>query len=148
MTDANVRASVAAETRTVYAAYLGAQALLGVLLWVLIASSATVRSWFELDVDHRGVTDAFFLADMVVVAGSALAAWGLFRGRRWAVAAVAFTLGGVVYPTVYLCSWVTSSNGVGVVALGLMLGVTGATGWVLWDVSRLDAPDPPPRAGG
>lgn len=113
------------------------QAVAGVVLWVLIASTSVVRDAFELDSARRGVTDAFFGADMVVVASSAVAAVGLWRTRRWAPLASAFTLGGVVYPTVYLVSWVSTTGGTGSVALGVMAVVSVLTAWVTWRSWRL-----------
>lgn len=129
-------AVAAAESRKVYGAYMAAQAVLGVVLWVLIATSSTVRSWFELAPERREVTDAFFVADMVVVVGSALSAWALLGERSWVLAALGFTAGGVVYPTVYLASWVVATEGDGLVALGLMLAVSAVTCWVLYDTWR------------
>lgn len=103
------------------AGYFGLQAAVGLLLWVGVASSDAVRSWLELVPGRPEVTDAFFPADVVVIASSALAAWALWRARSWAVVPVMFTLGGIVYPTAYLVGWVGAAEGSAEVALGMML---------------------------
>lgn len=135
------------DTSSIYAGYLWVQAVMGVVLWVGIATSSTVRGWFELDADLPAVTDAFFLADMGVVIASAAGAWGIGHRRRWATVAVAVAFGGVVYPTIYLVAWVTFTEGVGGVALAVMLVVSTLTGLVLYQTWRLDrsAEPPPPR---
>lgn len=121
----------------IYAGYLALQAVLGILLWVGIAASSTVRSGFDLIVERPEVTDAFFAADMVVVVTSALSAWAIATERSWAVPAVAFTAGGVVYPTVYLFGWATFTEGsTGTVALAVMLGVSLLTCWVAYQTFR------------
>jgi hypothetical protein len=121
----------------VWAGYLALQTGAGIGLWVLIATTSLVRDAFELDPARRAVTDAFFGADLVVIASSAVAALGLWRGRRWSPVAAAFTLGGVVYPTVYLVGWVSATGGAGSVALGVMAAVSVLTAWVTWRSWRL-----------
>jgi hypothetical protein len=97
--------------KQVYVGYLAAQAVLGVGWWVALATSPWVRSSFELMAEHHAVMDAFVFADMaVVVVGSALSAWALEREVAWAVPMVAFTAGGIVYPTLYLFGWVSFSS--------------------------------------
>jgi hypothetical protein len=67
------------------AAYLLAQAVLGGVWWILLATSPTVRSWFELLPHRRSALDSFLLADLAVfVGGSVIAGWLLWRadGRR------------------------------------------------------------------
>ena len=103
------------------AGYFALQAVLGVMLWVGVGTSDVVRSWLELVPDRPQVTNVFLPADIVVIAASALAAWALWRGRPWAMLPVLFTVGGVVYPTVYLIGWVTTTDGTGEVALRIML---------------------------
>lgn len=119
-----------------YAGYLGVQAAAGILVWVIVAVSATAREWVELSETQAQVTDAFFLADMVVVAASALSAVAVWN--RWSSALVltAFTAGGVVYPTVYLLAWVSSTDGKGTVPLALMVAVSTLTLWALAGVWR------------
>jgi hypothetical protein len=122
--------------RHVYAGYLAAQAVLGVVWWITLASSTTVRSSFELMADHHAVMDAFVFADVaVVVVGSAVSAWAIERGRPGAVPAVFFTAGGIVYPTLYLLGWV-SFTGVGAPLLAAMVAVSTLTVWVAWQVWR------------
>ena len=123
--------------RRVCAGYLALQAVAGVVLWVLIAASEDVRSGFEVVEGTREVTDAFFWADMVVVATSALAAWGVATARRWAPVAVGATLGGVAYPTALLVPYVNWTDGQAATALGVMVVVTALTGWVTFLTTRL-----------
>ncbi|MEZ5141504.1 MAG: hypothetical protein R2726_03155 [Acidimicrobiales bacterium] len=119
-----------------YAGYLGLQAVLGVALWVSIATSSTVRSAFELTPERSWVTDAFVYPDLLVtVIGSGLSAWGVGAAKRWAVPVVAFTAGSVVYPTIYLFAWV-GNQGVGSVALWVMVVVSTLTSWVAWQTYR------------
>jgi hypothetical protein len=106
------------------AAYFALQAVLGALLWIGVGTSDVVRSWLELVPERTQVTNAFLPADIVVIVASALAAWALWRGRSWAMVPVMFTIGGVVYPTVYLIGWVTTTEGTGEVALRIMLVTT------------------------
>jgi hypothetical protein len=103
------------------AAYFALQAMAGVLLWLGADLSDVVRSWLELVPERPEVTDGFLPADVVVIASSALAAWALWRGRSWAMVPVWFTVGGIVYPTVYLIGWVATTDGTGEVALAMML---------------------------
>ena len=120
----------------VYALYLAAQAVVGVLLWIAYAASPTVRGWFELLPSHRPVTDAFALADLLVaVVASAVSAWGVDRERTWAVPAVAFTAGAMVYPTFYLIAWV-SYAGSGRAALTIMLAPATLTCWIAYQTWR------------
>ncbi|HVN51495.1 MAG TPA: hypothetical protein VMT43_08685 [Acidimicrobiales bacterium] len=123
----------------IYAAYLAAQAIVGLLLWIAYATSGRVRGWFELLPSHRPVTDSFALADVLVaVVASALSAWAVDRSRSWAVPAVAFTAGAMVYPTFYLIAWV-SLSGTGRAALTIMLAPATLTCWIAYQTwcSRL-----------
>jgi hypothetical protein len=138
--------SASRSTAGVYAGYLWVQAAMGVVLWVGIATVPTVREWFELDPDMPAITDAFFLADMGVVVASAFGAWGVSHGRRWAPLAVGVAFGGVLYPTIYLVAWVPFTDGVGGVALAVMLVTSTLCGLVLYQVYQLDRsaePAPP-----
>jgi polyisoprenoid-binding protein YceI len=121
-----------------YGGYLIVQAVLGIVFWVALMGSPAVRSWFELMPERREVMDAFVLADVaVVVAGSGLGAWALWTGRRWAVPVVAFTAGGVVYPTLYLVAW-TAAAGTGALCLAIMVPVAILTTWIAWQTYRLE----------
>src|SRR4029453_11931596 len=93
-------------TEWVFAGYLIAQAVVGVLFWVTLAASATAREWLGLIPEKPPVTDAFVFPDGVVVAGSAIGAWAVRNRRSWSVPVVAFTAGGLVYPTMFLACWV------------------------------------------
>ncbi len=122
-----------------YAGFLVAQAACGVALWILFATSTTVRSWFELMPQYHRVMDAFVFADiLVVVVGSLASAYAIDRRATWAVPVVAFTAGGVVYPTLYLLGWV-SFAGTGAACLGIMVPTAVLTCWVTyqtWKLSR------------
>jgi hypothetical protein len=106
------------------------QAGLGFFLWVLLAGPGQVRDWFELVPERSAVTDAFVFADLTIVAvGSLLSGLAIRTDARWAVAAIAFTAGGVVYPTLYLVVWVATES-TGGVALALMVWVSAVTLWI------------------
>jgi hypothetical protein len=114
-------ARVRETSRRVLAGYMALQAAVGVLFWVALLSSPDVRSLFELMPSRHAVTDAFLLADLVVgVTGSIAAASGLWIGARWAVPALAFTTGGIVYPTLFLVCWV-AMEGTGGACLAIMV---------------------------
>jgi hypothetical protein len=111
--------------------------VLGCLQWSIFFLSPTVRGWFELLPAEHATTDAFVVADLgVVILGSALSAWGVWTGKRWAVPAVMFTAGGIVYATLYLVGWV-GLTGDGSVLLWMMLVVTTLTCWCAYQVWRL-----------
>ena len=72
-----------------------------------LATSPGIRELFELRPTLPAVTDAFFLADLIVgVAGSALGSWALWSDARWAVPVIAATTGGLLYATLFLVLWV------------------------------------------
>lgn len=115
----------------IFAGYMALQAAAGVGFWVLLRASGTVRGWIELLPAEHAVTDAFLFADLAVgVVGSALSAWGLWAGRRWALPAVAFTTGGIIYPTLFLLSWV-AYTGEGTPCLAVMVPPSILSTWVL-----------------
>ncbi len=114
----------------IYAAYLALQAGVGLGLWVAYASSNRVRAGFELLASHPAVTDSFVLADLLVaVLGSALSAWALASDRSWAVPVVAFTAGGMAYPTFYLVAWQAFTK-TGTASLAIMLLPALITAWI------------------
>jgi hypothetical protein len=127
--------------RALYAGYFALQAAGGVVLWAAIASSNTVRSWFELRADLPQVTDGFFFPDMVVVSTSALAAWVVWTHQRAGTVLAGVALGGILYPTAYLFSWVTASSGDGWIALAVMLAVSALCAWATLGVYRLQRAD-------
>lgn len=133
--------TAAPSTERVAAAWFALQAVLGVVLWIGIGTSDVVREAFDLVPARAAVTDAFFLADMVVVATSAVAAWALVRRRRWALVAVGATVGGVVYPTAYLLSWVRANDGDNAVALAVMLMTSVLSCWAAYLAWRALGPD-------
>lgn len=116
----------------VFAAYLVVQAVVGVAFWVGLAVSEDVRELFELVPEVRSVTSAWLLADLVVgVLGSALGAYALWTGARWALPVIAFTTGGIVYPTVMLVSWVLMED-TGLATLTIMVPPSAISLYVTW----------------
>lgn len=127
----------------VFAAYLVVQAVVGLGFWVGLAVSEEVRELFELVPDIRSVTSAWLLADLVVgVLGSALGAYALWTDRRWALPVIAFTTGGIVYPTVMLVSWVLMED-TGLATLTIMVPPSVISLYVTWWVWR----NPPAPSG-
>jgi hypothetical protein len=121
-----------------YAWYFGVQAVVGIGLWVAFAGSTTVRSWFDLVPSNHAVTDAFFLADLLVgVLGSGLSAWALETGATWTLPIVAFTAGGMVYPTLYLVAWVAiTGTHAGRTCLVIMIPPSTITCWITYQLYR------------
>lgn len=99
------------EERRVFALYFLAQAAVGLFFWFVVTGSDEGRRLFELVPGHPRVTDAFLWADLLAVATSLGCAWGLSIGAHWVMPLVAFTTGCIVYPTVYLLAWVSTSAG-------------------------------------
>ena len=133
----------------IFAGYMALQALVGVLFWVALGASPPVRSWIELMPERHVVTDAFIFADLVVgITGSLLSAWGLAARKGWVVPVVAFTAGGLVYPTLYLVGWVAlAGTGKGALCLGIMLPPATLSTWIAYQTyrgTRTGLFDPPP----
>jgi hypothetical protein len=107
--------------------YLAAQAVLGVVWWCLLVFSPDVRSAFELAGDRHQALDAFLVADAAIfIGGSALGAWSLHRGARWATPVLFFTAGGTAYATLYLAEWV-ALRGDGALGLAPMIVAAAVT---------------------
>ncbi len=121
-----------------YAWYFLAQAAVGMGLWVAFAGSSTARGWFDLVPSHRAVTQAFFLADLLVgVLGSILSAWALETRASWTLPIVAFTAGGMVYPTLYLVAWVAlTGTAAGRTCLTIMIPPSTITCWITYQTFR------------
>jgi hypothetical protein len=116
----------------VFAVYLVVQAVVGVAFWVGLAVSDDVRELFELVPEIPAVTTAWLLADLVVgVAGSAAGAYALWTDARWALPVIAFTTGGIVYPTVMLVSWVLMED-TGLGTLVIMVPPSAISLYVTW----------------
>jgi hypothetical protein len=138
--DPDVAERVRRSNLRVFAGYMALQAVVGVLFWTGLAASSQIRETFELLPSHHPVTDAFILADMVVgVGGSALAAWGLWSDARWTVPVVAFTTGGIVYPTLFLVCWVAMA-GTGAATLAIMIPPSVLSLYVTWRTWRSSPP--------
>lgn len=133
----------------VFAGYLVLQAVVGILFWVALEWSPDVRELFELTPTNDTVTDAFFLADLLVgVVGSAAGAWALWSDARWSAPVVAFTAGGLVYPTLFLVAWVARTD-TGDACLLIMAPpsiITSSIAW--WATAARRAPGAPPREAG
>jgi hypothetical protein len=120
----------------VFGVYLVVQAVVGLAFWVGLAASEDVRELFELVPEIRSVTTAWLLADLLVgVLGSALGAYALWRDRSWALPVIAFTTGGIVYPTVMLVSWVLMED-TGLATLAIMVPPSVISSYVTWWVWR------------
>ena len=121
----------------VYAAYFVLQAVVGVALWLVYAASPAARSWVGLVPARPAVTAAFAYPDLgVIVLGSLLSAWAIEGRSPAAVPLTAFTAGGVLYPTLYLLGWVSTTNHTGSGVLAIMLPPALLTSWISWQVWR------------
>jgi len=124
----------------VFAAYLAFQAVVGIGFWVALATSAGIRELFELRPTLPAVTDAFFLADLIVgVAGSALGSWALWSDARWAVPVIAATTGGLLYATLFLVLWV-AMEGTGGACLAIMVPPSAISTYATWWAWRSQRP--------
>jgi hypothetical protein len=121
----------------VFAGYLAVQAVAGIVFWAVLGAVPAAREWLELMPDKREVTDAFLFADAIVILSSAASAWALAARRSWAVPAVAFTAGGLVYPTLFLVCWV-AFTGDGAMTLAVMVAPSSLTCWATWQLWRAD----------
>jgi hypothetical protein len=116
----------------VFATYLAVQAVVGLAFWVGLAVSDEVRKLFELVPEVRSVTSTWLFADLVVgVLGSALGAYALWADARWALPVVAFTTGGIVYPTIMLATWVLMED-TGLATLAIMVPPSVISLYVTW----------------
>jgi hypothetical protein len=116
----------------VFATYLVVQAVVGLAFWVGLAVSDEVRKLFELVPEVRSVTSTWLFADLVVgVLGSAFSAYALWADARWALPVVAFTTGGIVYPTIMLATWVLM-EGTGLATLAIMVPPSVISLYLTW----------------
>jgi len=118
-----------------FAGYLAVQAAAGIAFWVILGSVPAAREWLELMPEKREVTDAFLFADAIVIVSSAVSAWAVIGRRSWAVPMVAFTAGGLVYPTLFLVCWV-AFTGDGAMTLAVMVAPSSITCWATWQLWR------------
>jgi hypothetical protein len=128
-------APAATGTERVFAGYLAVQAVAGVAFWAILATVPAAREWLELMAEKHEVTDAFLLADAIVIVASAAGAWAVAGRRSWALPMVAFTAGGLVYPTLFLVCWV-AFTGDGAMTLAVMVAPSSLTCWVAWQLWR------------
>ena len=130
--DEAVAERVRQSSARVFATYLAVQAVVGLAFWVGLAVSDEVRKLFELVPEVRSVTSAWLFADLVVgVLGSALGAYALWADARWALPVVAFTTGGIVYPTIMLATWVLMED-TGLATLAIMVPPSVISLYVTW----------------
>jgi hypothetical protein len=123
-------------TERIFAGYFLLQAVTGIVFWVLLDNVHSVRKVFELAPANHEVTNAFFLADLLVgVVGSFLTAYALDRNARWALPIAAFTTGGIVYPTLYLVLWVSHTQ-VGGGCLAIMIPPSTLSTWITYQTWR------------
>lgn len=116
----------------VFALYLVVQAIVGTGFWVGLAASDGLRELFELVPEVPSVTDAWLFADLLVgVLGSGLGAYALWSDARWALAVIAFTTGGIVYPTIMLATWVLMED-TGLATLAIMVPPSAISLFVTW----------------
>jgi hypothetical protein len=137
MTDAVLPGEAPASTgiERVFAGYLAAQAVAGVLFWVVLGTVPAAREWLELMAEKHEVTDAFLFADAIVIVASAAGAWAVIGRRSWALPMVAFAAGGLVYPTLFLVCWV-AFTGDGAMTLAVMVAPSSLTCWIAWQLWR------------
>ena len=130
--DAAVAERVRRSNARVFATYLVVQAVVGVGFWVCLAVSDGLRELFELVPEVPSVTDAWLYSDLFVgVLGSALGAYALWAGARWALPVIAFTTGGIVYPTIMLATWVLTED-TGLATLTIMVPPSAISLYVTW----------------
>ncbi len=103
------------------AIYLLAQGAVTIVWWLLLWGVPQSRAFFKPVQHVESVLLAFWMADLVGVAGGSLVA-GLWirRGDRRAGAAVWFATGSVVYGALY-CTATTWLTGQAMAASGLMV---------------------------
>ena len=102
------------------AVYLLAQGGLIAAWWLLLAFVPESRSFFRPAHHPDSVLFAFVASDIVVTAGSILAARQLWRRDPRARATLWFTTGGLVYAMLY-CATITWTTGEGTLATSLMV---------------------------
>jgi hypothetical protein len=131
----DVEPGPATAVERILAGYLALQAVAGVAFWVILGTVPAAREWLELMPGKHEVTDAFLFADAIVVLTSAVSAWAVAGHRSWAVPMVAFTAGGLVYPTLFLVCWV-AFTGDGAMTLAVMVAPSSLTCWAAWQLWR------------
>ena len=133
LSDAAIAERVRRTHQRVFAGYMALQALVGVLFWTALGRLAPhpvgVRPHALAPRGHRRV-----LPGRPAGRGGRL---GLRRpgasgpAARWTVPVLAFTTGGIVYPTLFLVCWVALA-GTGEATLAIMLPPSVLSSWVTW----------------
>jgi hypothetical protein len=112
--------------------YLLAQAVLAVGWWALLALSPADRLWFRPSSGTDDMLLAFWLADLLCIAGgSLLAAWWLRVGHRRRVHALWFLSGAIAYATLY-CLALVAMTGEAWLGAILMVPAASVTVWITW----------------
>lgn len=118
------------------ASYLAVQAAAGVAWWGWMLALPEARGWFLPAGWPPAVLSAFGLADgALLVAGSALAALGLWRRAGWAPPVLWLTAGGVGYAALY-CLGAALVAGSGWAAAATMLPAAALTSAIAWRHGR------------
>jgi len=125
----------------IYVAYYVAQALVGVALWITVATSKALHDWMQIDPTKHAVADAFAFPDLAIIVVASLAsAAALWGDRSGAVPLTALTAGAVLYPTVYLVGFIALSGGTtGTFAFTIMIPPSCLSSWIayhVWSVRR------------
>ena len=110
-------------------AWFAGQAILVAVWWVWLWLHPAARRWFLVADWPSAALLVFALPDAVVlIGGSALAAFGRWRGRAWAQPAAWFVAGGATYATSW-CLAASLATGTGWLATVLMLASAAGTLW-------------------
>lgn len=107
-------------------AYLVAQGGIGLLWWVLLYASPTVRDWFVADAGWP-VARSLVLADVLGFGvGSIVAGLAVLQGRGWAGGAVVAVSAVTGYATLVAAAWMVApvDRILPVVAMTAALGMT------------------------
>ncbi|MDY7092397.1 MAG: hypothetical protein SX243_05410 [Acidobacteriota bacterium] len=113
--------------RTVWAAYLVLQAILGVAWWGMLLAWPESRGFFLAAGEPEGVLFSFWLAEIAsFVGGSAVCGWLVLRGSASAQVALWLTAGAVLYAALY-CLGRSLLTGDAWLATLLMLGPAALT---------------------
>lgn len=103
-----------------------AQGVIGVLWWVLLYASSTVRDWFVAEAGWP-VARSLVAADVVGFgAGSIVVGLAVLQGRQWARGAVVALTAVTAYATLVAAAWVVApvDRWLGLIAMTAALAMT------------------------
>lgn len=113
------------------ALYLGAQAVLVAAWWIVLWLVPASRGPFLPAAWPEAALFAFVVPDVVViVAGSAIAAFGSLRARTWTPSMLFALLGAVLYATLW-CVGCVVATGEGWLCVAMMIASLAGTAWTL-----------------